>query len=218
MLEAGAVWPITWNVSEERGPNNGEVDLEYSVNGGADWIEIARGTTNDGYHAWLVPSQPAADVRVRVSRPHRDAYAPAIYPDVCSFDGSDSSFSIVAPPPLAGSIPPGPGDAGLTVQTDAGGLLRLRWSASCSGDVEDHAVYRGSLDALRAGSWDHAPVTCSAGVDLVEYVDPGPGDVYFLVAPLAGGAEGEMGRDSGGQPRPSSASACAPREADSTCD
>ena len=124
---------------------------------------------------------------------------------------------LVTPVLVAGSIPSTPG-GGLRVEAEPYGMLRLSWEASCSGDASDHAVYEGSLDALRGGAWDHVPLTCAAGPDLVEYITPGAGNRYFLVAPLAGGHEGSVGTDSSNSPRPVSAQACVPREADSTCD
>jgi hypothetical protein len=106
----------------------------------------------------------------------------------------------------------------LELRPEPDGSLRLTWEPSCSTDAIDHAVYEGSLDALRSGLWDHAPVTCSAGPDLVEYVVPEAGSRYFLIAPLTLSAEGTMGSASDGTLRPPSALACRPREADSSCE
>jgi hypothetical protein len=119
---------------------------------------------------------------------------------------------------VAGYVPAGSGSPGLTVGAEPDGRLRLAWEPSCSADATDHAVYEGSLDALRSGTWDHSPLTCSAGPDLVEYVQPGSGNRYYLVAPLVPGAEGLLGAASDGGERPASSLACLPREPDSTCD
>jgi hypothetical protein len=97
------------------------------------------------------------------------------------------------------------------------GSIRLSWPPSCSSDVDGHAIYEGSMPALRAGTWDHAPLSCAAGADLVEYVYPSAGDRYFLVAPLAGGIEGALGNTSGGATRPAAAAACGVRETTSVC-
>ena len=51
------------------------------------------------------------------------------------------------------------------------------------------------------------------GLDLTEEITPGSGDVYFLVAPLAGGAEGTLGSDSAGLLRAEPVISCATREA-----
>jgi hypothetical protein len=213
--EAGSVQAIEWSSSEEAGADNGEVDVQYSVDGGATWRTIATHADNDGHQLWLLPDEPATGVRVRVVRGQRAGFVPAIFPAVCSGDASAGALSIVEPIPVAGAIPVNGG--GLTLQAQPSGSLRLRWDASCSPDVTTHAVYEGSLDALRAGRFNPARVTCEAGPDLVEYVDPAAGDRYYLVAPLAAGREGSLGTDSTGAARPQAPAACAPREEDSSC-
>jgi hypothetical protein len=215
--EAGSVRTIRWSITAEQGPDAGTVDLEYSIDGGQTWNALASGVANDGTYDWLLPGVVSDAARIRVVRPHRDDFAPQIFPSACSDDASAGNFSITAPVLVAGSIPATP-DGGLRIDPAPYGDLRLSWEPSCSDDVGDHAIYEGSLDALRAGTWDHVPLTCSAGVDLTEYVFPGAGSRYYLVAPLAGGREGALGADSSAALRPVSAQSCAPREADSTCE
>lgn len=215
--EAGSVQAIEWTASPEQGADPGEVDLEYSVDGGSTWEPIAAAVANDGYLAWVVPDTPGTNARVRVARRQRAGFIPEIFPSTCSSASSAGSFSIVPPTLIAGAIPTEIAGGGLTLRAEPNGTLRLRWDASCSSDVETHAVYEGDLDALRAGRFVPARVTCDAGPDLVEYVVPRSGDRYYLVAPIAGGNEGSLGTDSDGQARPSPAVACAPREADSVC-
>jgi hypothetical protein len=216
--EAGSLRVIRWSVTEEQGPDPGEVALEYSVDGGQSWKTIADGVENDGHHEWLVPADPSDDVRVRVVRHHRAAYAPQVYSGACSGATSNSDFRITAPPPVAGSIPAGGSGPGMIIAPGPDGTLRLSWAASCSPGAVSHAVYEGSLAALRAGTWDHAPLTCEAGPDLAEYVAPAPDDRYYLVAPLTAEAEGSLGSVSSGAARPASHLACAMREPDSSCD
>ncbi len=215
--EAGSVQAIEWLATTEDGPSSGEVTLEYSMNGGSDWTTIAEDDDNDGFHAWLVPDVSGDDIRVRVVRRHRGGAVPAEYPPACSLDISDSSFSITEPILIAGSIPADEPGASMVVSKDSSGSLRLSWPPSCSGDVDNHAVYEGSISALRTGSWDHAPLTCAAGADLAEYVYPSGGDRYFLVAPLAGGWEGALGSSSQGEARPPASAACGVRESSSDC-
>jgi hypothetical protein len=214
--EAGTIQTIEWDTSPEAGPDPGEVDLEYSTDGGRVWQTLAAGTANDGTHNWLVPHSTTTDARVRVVRKHRDTFAPQFYPSACSQDASASSFTITPVTIVAGSIPSDSG-GGLSLRLESNGWLRLSWDPSCSSDVIDHVVYEGNLDALRSGTWDHAPMTCTAGPDLAEYVYPGYGNHYYLVAPRAGSVEGSLGVNSAGLPRPESSSACAPRETDSIC-
>jgi hypothetical protein len=214
--EAGSVQMIEWDTSAEQGPDPGEVDLEYSTDGGRVWKALASGAVNDGFHGWFVPDDTSTDARVRVVRPHRDAFAAQFYPSACSQAASAGSFAITPATIVAGSIPADAG-GGLALRLEPNGWLRLSWEPSCSSDVVDHVVYEGNLDALRSGTWDHAPLTCTAGADLAEYVYPGYGNQYYLVAPRASTYEGSLGSSSSGLPRPESSSACAPREIDSTC-
>lgn len=215
--EAGSYRTIVWSVTTEDGPQAGEVDLEYSANDGLDWIPIRRGVENDGAHDWLVPNHPGSDVKVRVVRHHRAGAVPLPYPEACSHDASDGSFSITPPVIVAGSIPCASSGSGLAVALEPGGELRLSWSPSCSADADDYAIYEGSISALRSGTWDHLPRICSAGPDLAEYLIPQGGSRYYLVAPLAGGKEGTYGTDAEGQLRPQPELICAPRESVSTC-
>lgn len=207
---AGATRTITWSSTAEAGPEAGTVDLEWSSNGGSPWTTIVSGTANDGSHPWIVPNAPGSQHRVRVIRPNRVAPTPSPYPSACSSDISDGSFQITAAPPVAGQIPSG-GAAPLRVDRGAAGAVVLSWGPSCSSGASDHAVYEGSLAALRAMTWDHVPAICSAGSDLTETLVPGSGSRYFLVAPRAGTLEGLLGSSSWG-PRPASSSPCAPRE------
>lgn len=207
---AGSTETIAWSATSEAGGDPGSVDLEYSTDGGSSWLPIAAGTANDGSHSWTVANAPGDDVRLRVVR-HALGTLTSPYPvSSCSNDMSDNSLSITTSPPVAGSV-----SADVTLEKLAGGSIRVRWGTSCSGDVDDYAIYAGSLAALRAGSWDHTPVSCSAGTDLVEDIVPGGGASYYLVAARAGAAEGSLGADSAGQERPAAAAACAIREAPS---
>jgi hypothetical protein len=197
---------IAWTVTPEAGNDPGTVDLEYSTDGGSSWKSIVAGTANDGSYAWTVADDPANDVRVRVVRPPLTVLG-APYPSACSEDMVDGPLRIAAAPAIAGSS-----GNGLTLQKIAGGSLRLSWSPSCSSAADDYAIYEGSLALLRAGSWDHAPVTCSAGTDLMEDIVPRPASSYYLVAPRAADAEGSLGSLRDGPTRPQAAAACAVRE------
>jgi hypothetical protein len=58
---AGTTKTITWNSSYVD-----SVDIEYSTNNGANWINIIRGKTNTGSHNWQVPNTPSANCKVSV--------------------------------------------------------------------------------------------------------------------------------------------------------
>jgi hypothetical protein len=209
--EAGTLQQIEWTVTAEAGGDPGTVDLELSTDGGSTWSVIRSDEPNDGSYGWTVSDLPGTDRRMRVVRHNRVNPQPDPFPSACSADVSNGGFTIVSTPLEAGSVPDGTFGSAVAVAVESGSDVRVTWQASCSSDASDYAIYEGSLSSLRGGAWDHAPVTCSAGGDLTEVFTPQAGSRYFLVAPLAGASEGAYGL-SQGAPRPSSASACAPRE------
>jgi hypothetical protein len=213
----GGIHDITWSVTGEAGPDPGTVDIEYSADAGLTWSALSAAEPNDGSYAWTIASNPSSQSSVRVVRHNRLAPAPAPFPEACSKDASDAVFSVVsgAAAPAAGTAPDGSSGTPLRLDKAAGGNLTLSWGPSCSATASDYAIYEGTLAALRLGSWDHAPKTCAAGMDLIETIVPGPSDRYYLVAPMAAAQEGLLGRSSSSVDRPPSASACAPREASS---
>jgi len=201
---------ISWSTTLEASENPGSVDLEYSMDGGLSWLPLADETANDGSYDWRVENAPGDDVRLRVAR-HALGTLAAPYPaSSCSNDMSDSSLSISKAAPIAGAV-----GADVALEKLTGGALRVRWSTSCSEDADGYAIYEGSLTALRAGLWDHAPIRCDAGPELAEELVPGGAANYYLVAARAGTTEGSLGAGSAGQERPAAAAACAIREAPS---
>ena len=217
--EAGSVHATSWSSTVEDGPDGGVVSLEHSGDGGASWTRVAEGTANDGLWSWIVPAGPGADQRFRVVRPNRNAAASAPFPSACSADASNAPFTITPRVPRAGVVPDGTAATpGLTVDRGFAGALVLNWSPSCSADATDYALYEGSLDSLRRGEWDHAPVVCSTTGDPWAAFLPGAGDRFYLIAARTADHEGRLGRSSSGAWRPQAASACVPRETLATCE
>lgn len=212
-VPAGSASTIAWNSTAESGASFGEVDLEISSDGGTSWTTVSVAEPNDGTYPWVAPVNPGSEYRVRVRRANLVSPTPSPFPAACSGDASDASFAVSASS-VAGSV----GGAGLAVDRDPSGDLVLTWGPSCSGDATDYVVYEGLLSTLRSGSWDHSARTCAAGADLTVTLAPPGGSTYYLVAPVAGGAEGSLGADSSATPRPVAASACYARETDSACD
>jgi len=189
------------------------VDVELSADGGTTWTPIAAAAPNNGSFSWTIGAPAGSQNLVRVVRHNRVVPTPAPYPESCSKDASDGVFTITAPPPAAaGCVPDGRSGPALRVDRGSGGTLVVTWGASCSPTTANYAIYQGTLSALRAGTWDHAPVTCAAGIDFTETIVPGAVSTFYLVAPTAAGKEGVLGSSSSGALRPSSAAACAPRE------
>ena len=85
------------------------VDIEYSYNGGTNWIPIATGTPNDGSHVWSVPGFTSTQALVRITAGSET-------------DVSDAFFTIAAVPPTV-TYPNG-GEI-LT----AGGTANITWTA-----------------------------------------------------------------------------------------
>ncbi len=211
----GAHHEILWSTTPETGDDPGTVTIELSIDDGQSWSIVAGEAINDGTYTWTVPASASDRARIRVRRPNRIAPTPSPYPASCSAAISEATFAIGAP--LAGSVPDGSSGVPLTVERDGDGGILLTWGASCSNEAQDYAVYEGSLDALRAGVWDHMPVSCSGGTDLSESITPRGGARYYLIAAVAGAAEGALGVTSGGDERPAAALACRARETTS-CD
>jgi hypothetical protein len=75
---------ITWDT----GVSNADVRIDYSVDNGADWIEIIGETENNGSYNWTVPCNLSAECLVRISGL-----------DDFSFDESDAVFTIKSETP-----------------------------------------------------------------------------------------------------------------------
>jgi hypothetical protein len=210
---ASSTYDVTWSSSPEAGPDPGTVDVEYSTDAGVSWIALSTAQTNDGSYLWAVQTPPGTQFAVRVVRRNRVVPTAAPFPSACSAGTSASVFAVVAAPAVtAGTAPDGTGGPPVRLGKVAGGSLTVTWGSSCSGTAADYAIYEGTLSALRAGSWDHLPKTCSAGSDLTQPIVPGAASTYYLIAPLAALKEGSLGTTSAAVQRPASTSACAPRE------
>jgi len=196
---------VTWTATAESGPDTGQLDLEFSDDDGVTWQPLAGATANDGYYDWNIDVSPGAQYRVRAIRHNRLSPTPAPWPTACSGGSSEATFTITAQP--LGGVPDGSSGQPL-ILGKSGPDLTLAWGDSGNDAVDDYAIYRGDLDMLRSGAWNHIPVTCSAGVDLYEELAPSGASSFYLVAPLSGSLEGNLGSGSDGQIRPASTASC----------
>ena len=72
-----------------------------------------------------------------------------------------------------------------------------------------YSLYRGTLDALSGGGYDHVPVAGACDLGTGEaVVTLRPGNAYFLVTARAGSAERSCGRDFAGVERGPGVAAC----------
>ncbi|MBM3143167.1 MAG: hypothetical protein FJ005_09060 [Chloroflexi bacterium] len=83
----GADTGINWGTT---GTGMVTVDIDYSINGGINWISIARNVTNVGAYTWIIPDTPSTTCRVKVTGRNQDG-------QIVSADESDRNFVIVAP-------------------------------------------------------------------------------------------------------------------------
>ncbi|MEO0237385.1 MAG: hypothetical protein ABIN35_04045 [candidate division WOR-3 bacterium] len=72
-------WDITGSATSAR--------LEYSIDGGTNWVLIYSATQNDGDYLWTVPNNPSLTCKIRISNPS----------DPNDFDVSDTFFVISRP-------------------------------------------------------------------------------------------------------------------------
>ncbi|MEO0277200.1 MAG: hypothetical protein ABIL75_03275 [candidate division WOR-3 bacterium] len=82
-----------WTVGEKRAihwnweGNISSVKIEYSVDGGQNWILIASSTPNDGSYLWAIPNTVSSNCFVKISNVNNPS----------EYDISDGSFSIIRP-------------------------------------------------------------------------------------------------------------------------
>ncbi|MGD2086785.1 MAG: Ig-like domain-containing protein [Candidatus Aminicenantes bacterium] len=109
-LTVGSSVNITWSAVNSRG----DVKIEYSINGGQEWIIITDAADNNGDYEWLVPDTPSETCMVRISEI-----------DGQPLDISDAVFSIVEPVPGEITIISPNGGESWTV----GSLQEIKWTA-----------------------------------------------------------------------------------------
>lgn len=121
---------IQWMAS-----NIDKIKIEYSTNGGTNWIEIANNiTASDTNYQWIIPATPSANCLVKISHPSN----PLV------FDVSDELFEIYQiPPPKLTIIQPNGGE-----NLKANTSFEIKWSFS--GENHKIKIYFSSDDG---NSW-----------------------------------------------------------------
>ena len=61
--QSGSFQNITWSSTG----TSGNVEIEYSTNGGSNWTQIVGSTTDDGSFSWEIPDDPSSNCLVRVT-------------------------------------------------------------------------------------------------------------------------------------------------------
>jgi len=119
----GSAQTITWASTNV----TGAVQLDYSIDDGANWSTIAASTANDGSETWLVPETPTSQARIRVL----SLEAPQVS------DVSDAAFTLPAPTITVTS--PNGGES-----WEVGTMQSITWSAAqLSGNVKLELTLNG---------------------------------------------------------------------------
>ena len=114
-----------------------------------------------------------------------------------------------APAGGPGAVPDGGARPGTPLTlARSGSTLSMSWGASCR-PAADYVVQEGTLAALRTGTYDDVPLTCTTGGQTSHTAAVPIASAYFLVLPLDGGAVGSRGLNGAGSERPQGASGCA---------
>ncbi len=114
-----------------------------------------------------------------------------------------------AQPDACAAAPPGePSDLRLRRVSPAS--VELRWLPPASGcGTPTFAILQGSITALQAGAYDHAVVgACGLIAPPAEVPVASGAGAYYLVVADNGAAEGSLGADSRGRPRPAALIPC----------
>ncbi len=100
---AGAIWspgdeePITWGTREGEGGNISYVDLEYSIDDGDSWIDIATGLADDGSYDWTVPNNPTEEARIRASVEDEEGWTDEDVSDQFTISAIEHTLTIYEP-------------------------------------------------------------------------------------------------------------------------
>lgn len=93
VLATGAGASITWSATDNVGVTS--VDVDYSIDNGANWISLGTGLANSGTLPWSVPNTPSVLALVRVTA-HDAAGNAATDPSNADFTIADQTLPLVA--------------------------------------------------------------------------------------------------------------------------
>ncbi len=112
-------------------------------------------------------------------------------------------------------LPPevSPAGSGQPLRATAVTVADVTWEWEALTDpAVTYSFYRGTIDSLRAASYDHAMIDgtqCGLAGNTATVGDAGDGvDAYYLVAARKNGSDGSLGQDSAGADRPAADPVC----------
>ena len=147
----GSSHPITWTATDAEGIAATGITLEYSADGGSNWLPVASGLANSGTFNWTVPNTPSLTALVR-------ATATDVHANVAS-DASDAAFTIQGTSTTSLTSAPNPSLTGESVT-----LTATVTPSANDGSVEffDGAASLG-VAAVAAGSASINTATLAVG-------------------------------------------------------
>ncbi|MCP5103412.1 MAG: hypothetical protein GY950_08535, partial [bacterium] len=186
-LVVGARFDITWYGSNSRA----EVLIEYSVDDGQTWTDIAGAAPNDGNYNWTVPDTPSETCWISISENGSQAV-----------DISDAAFSIV--PPLSEDIIVTSPNGGETLAADS--MHEITWTqngeftnVTIALSTDNGITWQEIVQTtLNDGSFDWTVPDTPSDECLVRVaaadsdVDPKPSDVSDQVFSIVQSSEGVL--------------------------
>ncbi len=155
-LSAGVTSNVIWNASDNVAVTT--VDIDYSLDNGAHWTNIALTSANTGSYSWAVPNTPSTQGRVRVTA--HDAAG-----NTGSTLSADAFVIADRTPPSAWVIRPNGGESYV-----AGTAQTITWNTSDNVAIDSVNVAY-SLQGV-AGPWFAITQTLAAGTDSVSWTVP----------------------------------------------
>jgi hypothetical protein len=130
---ASSVQTLSWTTTKPKGISS--VDLDYSIDEGANWTSIVTGENNDGTYEWNLPVADSEKCLVRATI--RDDKADVLYQDA-----SDNMFTITPEPTVTVTAPNG------NELWIAGSKYNITWNTTKSDDIAavdlDYSTDNGS--------------------------------------------------------------------------
>ncbi|MCK9272252.1 lamin tail domain-containing protein [Candidatus Gracilibacteria bacterium] len=97
IYKGGSAHNITWNpasITDNIALATNPIKLEYTLDNGTNWTQIANNEANDGSYSWTVPSANSAQVKIRLTASDNATNT--------AYDTSDSNFIIDSTSPTLG--------------------------------------------------------------------------------------------------------------------
>ena len=151
-LVIGSDQNLTWNTSG----SILNVKIDFSIDGGANWINIISSTTSDGSYSWIVPDSQSVNCRIKISDVSDGEIS----------DISDSSFTICEQAPYI-EVWPGDLDNNGIVNAEDVLPLALYWYETGTGrDIIDYTWTAHTVQQWVTSAVTHADADGSGQVDI----------------------------------------------------